>query len=98
MQEMSSPVLYAGGKDYARNTNFSCMATSGADLRPLVALLGKEPMQALTLYRISSSSPASVKQACVSITLHSIAPFAQVRVMWWWVRRTGRFAYTASAR
>ena len=31
VQEMSSPVVgYAGGKDYARNTNFSCMATSGA--------------------------------------------------------------------
>lgn len=29
---LSSPsvVGYAGGKDYARNTNFSCMATSGA--------------------------------------------------------------------
>jgi hypothetical protein len=31
VQEMSSPtVQYAGGKDYARNTNFNCMATSGA--------------------------------------------------------------------
>jgi len=31
VQEMSSPtVSYAGGKDYARNTNFNCMATSGA--------------------------------------------------------------------
>jgi hypothetical protein len=30
VQEMSSPtVQYAGGKDYARNTNFNCMATSG---------------------------------------------------------------------
>ncbi len=36
---LSSPsvVGYAGGKDYARNTNFSCMATSGAAPRlPLV--------------------------------------------------------------
>jgi hypothetical protein len=33
VQEMSSPtVQYAGGKDYARNTNFNCMATSGACL------------------------------------------------------------------
>lgn len=33
---LSSPsvVGYAGGKDYARNTNFSCMATSGA-CRPI---------------------------------------------------------------
>lgn len=33
---MSSPsvVGYAGGKDYARNTNFSCMATSGPTLSP----------------------------------------------------------------
>lgn len=32
VQEMNSPpvVGYAGGKDYARNTNFTCMATSGA--------------------------------------------------------------------
>ncbi len=31
VQTMSSPVVgYAGGKDYSRNTNFSCMATSGA--------------------------------------------------------------------
>lgn len=31
VQEMGSPVVqYAGGKDYARNTNFTCMATSGA--------------------------------------------------------------------
>ena len=30
VQDMSSPtVSYAGGKDYARGTNFSCMATSG---------------------------------------------------------------------
>jgi len=30
VQEMSSPtVSYAGGKDYARGTNFNCMATSG---------------------------------------------------------------------
>lgn len=30
VQEMSSPIVqYAGGKDYARNTNFNCMATSG---------------------------------------------------------------------
>jgi hypothetical protein len=33
VQEMSSPtVQYAGGKDYARNTNFNCMATSGVCL------------------------------------------------------------------
>lgn len=31
VQQLSSPVVdYVGGKDYARNTNFSCMATSGA--------------------------------------------------------------------
>ena len=31
VQEMSSPIVsYAGGKDYARGTNFNCMATSGA--------------------------------------------------------------------
>uniref|UniRef100_A0A1D2AGF4 Vacuolar import/degradation Vid27 C-terminal domain-containing protein n=1 Tax=Auxenochlorella protothecoides TaxID=3075 RepID=A0A1D2AGF4_AUXPR len=30
VQEMGSPIVqYAGGKDYARNTNFTCMATSG---------------------------------------------------------------------
>ena len=30
VQEMNSPIVsYAGGKDYARNTNFTCMATSG---------------------------------------------------------------------
>ena len=30
VQDMSSPIVsYAGGKDYARGTNFSCMATSG---------------------------------------------------------------------
>ncbi|KAK9809515.1 hypothetical protein WJX73_007383 [Symbiochloris irregularis] len=31
VQEMNSPPIvgYAGGKDYARNTNFTCMATSG---------------------------------------------------------------------
>jgi hypothetical protein len=30
VQDMSSPIVsYAGGKDYARNTNFNCMATSG---------------------------------------------------------------------
>lgn len=36
---LSSPsvVGYAGGKDYARNTNFSCMATSGI-LPPLPPL------------------------------------------------------------
>jgi hypothetical protein len=33
VQEMASPIVtYAGGKDYARNTNFSCMATSGASV------------------------------------------------------------------
>lgn len=34
---LSSPsvVGYAGGKDYARNTNFSCMATSGILLAAL---------------------------------------------------------------
>lgn len=32
VQQLSSPVVdYVGGKDYARNTNFSCMATSGED-------------------------------------------------------------------
>ncbi len=32
--EMSSPVINPiGGKDYARNTNFNCMATSGGDSR-----------------------------------------------------------------
>lgn len=30
VQDAASPVVtYAGGKDYARNTNFTCMATSG---------------------------------------------------------------------
>ena len=30
VQEMSSPVVTPiGGKDYSRNTNFNCMATSG---------------------------------------------------------------------
>ena len=39
VQEMSSPVVTPiGGKDYSRNTNFNCMATSGNpfefDVRP----------------------------------------------------------------
>ncbi len=40
VQEMSANTLeYAGGKDYARRTNFSCMATSGASARcPMIQM------------------------------------------------------------
>jgi len=61
VQDMSSPtVSYAGGKDYARGTNFSCMATSGK-LQPVVFGDCHVGCQS---YQVQTSSCVTSAQAC----------------------------------
>lgn len=61
MQESTSPIAqWTGGKDFARGTNFSCMATSGAGHVVVGSKDGK--------IRLYSSSTLTQASDCTSST------------------------------